>query len=116
MARMEAQLTQNEVATENNLEVEITSKHVNGNKTQNGQQANDTVPLANGKKKGKQPMVPKKPGKQVLGQCKKCGYISSQDVCKACVLLEGLNKGRPKNNIEVHDIEEELKKTSVGGD
>lgn len=124
MASMEALLTQNEVATENNLEVEITSKHINGNKTQNGQQANDAVPLTNGKKKGKQPM-PKKAGKQVLGQCKKCGYISSQDVCKACVLLEGLNKGRPKNKIEVaydvqdvevHDIEEELKKTTVGGD
>merc|ERR1711874_630468 len=28
--------------------------------------------------------------------CKQCGYISSQEVCKACVLLEGLNKGLPK--------------------
>lgn len=30
------------------------------------------------------------------GTCKKCGYISSQALCKACVLLEGLNKGLPK--------------------
>jgi len=29
------------------------------------------------------------------GKCQRCGYISSQDVCKACVLLEGLNKGLP---------------------
>jgi cytoplasmic tRNA 2-thiolation protein 1 len=36
-----------------------------------------------------------------MGQCSKCGYLSSQDVCKACVLLEGLNKNRPKNQIEV---------------
>ena len=28
--------------------------------------------------------------------CKQCGYISSNELCKACVLLEGLNKGRPK--------------------
>ncbi|XP_022704773.1 cytoplasmic tRNA 2-thiolation protein 1-like [Varroa jacobsoni] len=28
--------------------------------------------------------------------CKRCGYISSQEVCKACVMLEGLNKGIPR--------------------
>ncbi len=27
--------------------------------------------------------------------CERCGYISSQPVCKACVLLEGLNRGLP---------------------
>lgn len=27
--------------------------------------------------------------------CQRCGYISSQNVCKACLLLEGLNKGLP---------------------
>ncbi|EPZ35714.1 hypothetical protein ROZALSC1DRAFT_27134 [Rozella allomycis CSF55] len=27
--------------------------------------------------------------------CERCGYISSNKVCKACVLLEGLNKGLP---------------------
>ncbi|CAL5219941.1 g1873 [Coccomyxa viridis] len=31
----------------------------------------------------------------VPGKCQRCGYISSQDVCKACILLEGLNKGMP---------------------
>ncbi|KAL6757207.1 ATP-binding domain-containing protein 3 [Haematococcus lacustris] len=30
-----------------------------------------------------------------LGQCGRCGYLSSQPVCKACVLLEGLNRSRP---------------------
>lgn len=29
------------------------------------------------------------------GKCGRCGYISSQPVCKACVLLEGLNRGLP---------------------
>ncbi|EFJ44373.1 hypothetical protein VOLCADRAFT_64899 [Volvox carteri f. nagariensis] len=28
--------------------------------------------------------------------CERCGYISSQPVCKACVLLEGLNRGLPR--------------------
>lgn len=29
----------------------------------------------------------------VAGHCTRCGYISSQALCKACVLLEGLNRG-----------------------
>lgn len=28
--------------------------------------------------------------------CTRCGFISSNDVCKACVLLEGLNSGTAK--------------------
>jgi len=31
--------------------------------------------------------------------CTRCGHVSSQAVCKACVLLEGLNKGKPKLGI-----------------
>lgn len=41
------------------------------------------------------------PAKQTLGQCERCGYISSQAVCKACVLLEGLNKARPNTAVSV---------------
>lgn len=33
------------------------------------------------------------------GTCERCGYISSQKLCKACVLLEGLNRGLPKLGI-----------------
>ncbi|KAL0323234.1 UNVERIFIED_CONTAM: Cytoplasmic tRNA 2-thiolation protein 1 [Sesamum angustifolium] len=33
------------------------------------------------------------------GNCERCGYISSQKWCKACVLLEGLNRGLPKLGI-----------------
>eukprot|EP00057_Strongylocentrotus_purpuratus_P034019 XP_793633.4 PREDICTED: cytoplasmic tRNA 2-thiolation protein 1 [Strongylocentrotus purpuratus] len=33
------------------------------------------------------------------GTCSRCAYISSQPVCKACTLLEGLNKGLPKLGI-----------------
>lgn len=34
-----------------------------------------------------------------LGKCTQCGYVSSQEVCKACVLLEGLNRGLPRLGI-----------------
>ncbi|XP_043188421.1 cytoplasmic tRNA 2-thiolation protein 1-like [Amphibalanus amphitrite] len=33
------------------------------------------------------------------GTCSRCQYISSQPVCKACVLLQGLNQGRPRLGI-----------------
>ncbi|KAF7386983.1 cytoplasmic tRNA 2-thiolation protein 1 [Vespula maculifrons] len=31
--------------------------------------------------------------------CNTCGFVSSQEICKACVLLEGLNRGLPKLGI-----------------
>ncbi|OAD66101.1 hypothetical protein PHYBLDRAFT_119512 [Phycomyces blakesleeanus NRRL 1555(-)] len=31
--------------------------------------------------------------------CERCGYMSSNDTCKACVLLEGLNRGLPQLGI-----------------
>ncbi|KAJ8917784.1 hypothetical protein NQ315_010690 [Exocentrus adspersus] len=34
-----------------------------------------------------------------LTNCTRCGYVSSQQICKACVLLEGLNKGLPRLGI-----------------
>jgi len=37
------------------------------------------------------------------GTCTRCGYISSNKLCKACVLLESLNKGLPKVNIEMNE-------------
>ncbi|KAF0479654.1 Cytoplasmic tRNA 2-thiolation protein 1 [Gigaspora margarita] len=35
----------------------------------------------------------------VQGICKRCGYMSSNELCKACMLLEGLNRGLPKLGI-----------------
>lgn len=32
-------------------------------------------------------------------RCKRCGFVASQELCKACVLLEGLNRGLPKLGI-----------------
>ncbi|CAG5158748.1 uncharacterized protein ALTATR162_LOCUS5235 [Alternaria atra] len=120
MASVEARLRQNEAAVDGNLETEITTKSVN----RTGQQGNGAVPLANGKK-AKKGFTPKKTSKQVMGQCNKCGYLSSQEVCKACVLLEGLNKARPKNKIEVgyevqdvslNSVRDELEATTIGGE
>lgn len=28
--------------------------------------------------------------------CERCGYMSSGNICKACLLLEGLNRGLPR--------------------
>ncbi|KAI9329278.1 hypothetical protein BDR26DRAFT_1011836 [Obelidium mucronatum] len=36
---------------------------------------------------------------QKQGNCERCGYISSNKLCKACVLLESLNKGLPSVTI-----------------
>lgn len=35
----------------------------------------------------------------IKGKCSQCGFISSQPMCKACVLLDGLNRGLPKLGI-----------------
>eukprot|EP00388_Colpodella_angusta_P017378 GDKJ01042966.1.p1 GENE.GDKJ01042966.1~~GDKJ01042966.1.p1 ORF type:complete len:335 (-),score=53.02 GDKJ01042966.1:93-1097(-) len=32
--------------------------------------------------------------KKPIGSCERCGYMSSNTLCKACVLLEGLRKGQ----------------------
>ncbi len=48
---------------------------------------------------------PRKLPRQQMGKCVRCGYLSSQAICKACVLLEGLNKNRPKMDIRI-DLDE----------
>ncbi|XP_066595762.1 cytoplasmic tRNA 2-thiolation protein 1 [Prorops nasuta] len=35
----------------------------------------------------------------VKRKCSFCGFVSSQELCKACILLEGLNRGLPKLGI-----------------
>ncbi|CCH60290.1 hypothetical protein TBLA_0C04940 [Henningerozyma blattae CBS 6284] len=32
-------------------------------------------------------------------RCERCGYLSSNKICKACILLEGLEMNRPKVNV-----------------
>ena len=38
-------------------------------------------------------------GEAPVGVCERCGYMASQPVCKACILLEGLNRGLPRLGI-----------------
>ncbi|KAJ9105919.1 nucleotidyltransferase [Naganishia adeliensis] len=41
-----------------------------------------------------------KSGMKALQNCLRCGYISSNDLCKACALLEGLEQGLDKSAIK----------------
>jgi cytoplasmic tRNA 2-thiolation protein 1 len=102
MAKMEHQLNLNLKADEESLETEITSSVptlVNGSQK-------DTVPVNTKARKNlawkpaSHQLAKKPPTKQTMGSCERCGYLSSQKICKACVLLEGLNKNRPKVSLE----------------
>jgi len=44
----------------------------------------------------------------VPGICKQCGYISSNELCKACVMLSALNKGRPRLALQKEKNQKEL--------
>lgn len=90
MAEMEKKLQEDEKAEDQGTEIEITSASIS--KKVNGQ---------------RHERDPRRLPKQILGTCKVCGYMSSQAVCKACTLLEGLNQNRPKIAIEVGVEEEE---------
>lgn len=39
--------------------------------------------------------------KPVKGKCTRCGFISSNELCKACVLLDGLKEGKAKQVVRV---------------
>ncbi|OQO13345.1 Cytoplasmic tRNA 2-thiolation protein 1 [Cryoendolithus antarcticus] len=131
MAAMERKLQQDEVAATNGIGVEIQlprsskndrelgSAHAHSRETVALKAANDhpdgqnhdrdqlapvTLPTRTKMKQkpaGRGAEKRTLPPKQKLGQCEKCGYLSSQAVCKACMLLEGLNKARPHTGIEV---------------
>jgi cytoplasmic tRNA 2-thiolation protein 1 len=44
---------------------------------------------------------PKRRVQQQLGRCERCGYITSQILCKACMLLDALNKAKPRTEVTV---------------
>lgn len=104
MADMEKKLQADEEASGREIDVaSIASNTTNGQR----QDRIDKPEARKGAKKDGRKLT-----KQTLGTCKKCGYMSSQDICKACVLLEGLNKNRPKMEIEV-DVEEEEESSTL---
>ncbi|KAI0429316.1 hypothetical protein F5Y09DRAFT_310495 [Xylaria sp. FL1042] len=85
MAAMEKQLKANDAAEEAGLETEVTIVRPDSSRSK-GQKSNkeppkNTVSITT---------------KQKPGACEKCGYISSQRLCQACMLLDGLNKNRPE--------------------
>ncbi|PWN22002.1 hypothetical protein BCV69DRAFT_161915 [Microstroma glucosiphilum] len=64
----------------------------------------------NGEGKQSNSTASKGQARQVQQTCKRCGYITSNELCKACVLLEGLNKGVPnlgiKSSVKVGGVSE----------
>ncbi|KAF7597052.1 nucleotidyltransferase [Aspergillus hancockii] len=94
MAEMEKKLAENDAADANETEIKMPVQ---------------SVPLP--RKKGIRGSSQKVIKTQTMGKCERCGYISSQKVCKACALLEGLNKNRPKTAIEVGMEDEESNST-----
>jgi cytoplasmic tRNA 2-thiolation protein 1 len=103
MADMEKKLQQDEEAAAREIDIAALSNGANG-------QRHDRIgakPESRSRAKGD---TGRKLVRQTLGTCKRCGYMSSQEICKACVLLEGLNKNRPKLEIEV-DVEDEESST-----
>ena len=96
MAEMEKRLAMNEEAEGREVEIAMPKAKNKPNKPQ-------TARTSRRNQNGSQ-----KPIKlQTMGQCERCGYISSQKICKACVLLDGLNKNRPKTTVELVGVEEE---------
>ncbi|KAI1478165.1 adenine nucleotide alpha hydrolases-like protein [Daldinia eschscholtzii] len=91
MAAMEKRLRENEAAEAAGLETEITAENP---KARSQDKPNPT----NGQFKTAGTTVPIRL-KQKLGTCEKCGYMSSQKLCQACMLLESLNKNRPEITI-----------------
>jgi len=100
MAMMEKRLAENEIVAGRETEISLPA---NGNgAVQETLQSNTQPSIHDKKKSGRRKLI-----KQVMGRCEKCGYLSSQSICKACVLLDGLNKARPTTQIEVGVEEEE---------
>lgn len=48
---------------------------------------------------GENLMINEKINLPTITKCDRCNYVSSQKLCKACTLLEGLNRGLPKLGI-----------------
>ncbi|KAL2266107.1 hypothetical protein VTJ83DRAFT_5459 [Remersonia thermophila] len=87
MAAMDKQLRDNEA--HEGLEIDVTKTMAKG-AVARGEKRD--VPIRTGNASKGAP-------RQVLGNCKRCGYMSSQEICQACMLLEGLNKNRAKIQI-----------------
>ncbi|KAL2208128.1 adenine nucleotide alpha hydrolases-like protein [Sarocladium strictum] len=86
-AMTEAKTEGQKTTAAQDLETEVTSVSL-----KEGQSV--SLPLRNGKQKSKTAT-----SIQQMGQCVRCGYMSSQAICQACTLVEGLNKNRAEISI-----------------
>lgn len=107
MAEMEEQLVGNEEAESRETEVTFPSTANRRDYDDHRPQGAPISVSIHDKRKSRR----RKVNKQEMGQCVRCGYLSSQKICKACMLLEGLNKSRPRTQIEVGLEEEESSST-----
>ena len=92
MSQFERRLAENERAAPLETEITLPPAAAKKRRGKSGKEVITSVP---------------KSKKQQLGSCSRCGYMSSQELCKACVILDDLNKNRPKIEIELDDEEED---------
>lgn len=83
LAQVAAQLTKQN--GNDSLETEVTSQSAAKH------QIDETVKLPVRPKKA---LETKAAPLQTLGKCSRCGYMSSQEICQACTLVDTLNKNR----------------------
>jgi cytoplasmic tRNA 2-thiolation protein 1 len=109
MVEMEQRLEENEAASAQETEMILPSASGQPLSTVQAKAKSKPKPVSihDKKQKGRGKFT----GQQ-LGKCERCGYISSQIICKACMLIEGLNKNRPKTAIEV-GVEDEDSSTAL---
>ena len=107
MAQMEKRLAINEAASARETEVTLSATNDQPSNTVQAKQNFKPFSIHDKKQSGR-----RKANGQQMGKCERCGYLSSQKICKACMLLEGLNKNRPKTMIEV-GVEDEDSSTTL---
>jgi cytoplasmic tRNA 2-thiolation protein 1 len=107
MAEMEKRLAENKTASARETEVTLPATSAQPANTVHAKQKQKPFSIHDKKQYGR-----RKANGQQMGKCERCGYLSSQKICKACMLLEGLNKNRPKTVIEV-EVEDEESSTTL---
>ena len=50
----------------------------------------------------------------IQSTCQNCGYIASSELCKACIMLDGLNRGRPELSIGKNNKRKKILKMTAG--
>ncbi|KAI5292218.1 nucleotidyltransferase [Ascosphaera atra] len=109
IANFEKQLAQDETSREHETEIKLPLRQSHPPSQPVSKKAAKEQRAANGEYKPG--VMPKQVKTQTMGKCERCGYMSSQKVCKACTLIEGLNKTRPKTDIQLDPEDEESSTT-----